>query len=331
MIRVYSSISVETILSASITSSQTSIAVATGTASALLGGAPLSPAGTYQFTLALDPDTVNEEIVFATYLSGDTFTVVRGGAGSSAITHASGATVRHVLTSNDLDYFNTAVQPATLTAKGDTYIATAAGAVTRLAVGTDGQVLTADSAQTKGVKWATLAAGGITSITAGTGLSGGTITTSGTIAIDSTVATLTGTQTLSNKIFLSPEERTTVSATAANGTVNFDAITQGFLYYTTNASANWVLNIRGNSSTTLSSLLAVGDSITVTFLVTNGTTAYYQTAFNIDGVAVTPKYTGGTAPSTGNVSSIDVYTYTIIKTATTPTYTVFGAGPIKYA
>jgi hypothetical protein len=129
--------------------------VATGTASALLGGAPLSPAGTYQFTLALDPDTVNEEIVFATFISGDTFTIVRGRAGTTAITHASGATVRHVLTSSDLDYFNTAIQPDTLTAKGDTYIATAAGAVTRLAVGTDGQVLTADSTVAKGAKWAT--------------------------------------------------------------------------------------------------------------------------------------------------------------------------------
>jgi len=159
MIRVYSSISVETILSASITASQTSIVVATGTASALLGGAPLTPAGTYQFTLALDPDTVNEELVFATYISGDTFTITRGCAGTSAITHASGATVRHVLTSNDLDYFNTAVQPSTLTAKGDTYVATAAGAVTRLAVGTDGQVLTADSTATKGVAWTTISSG----------------------------------------------------------------------------------------------------------------------------------------------------------------------------
>ena len=78
-------------------------------------------------------------------------------------------------------------------------------------------------------------------------------------------------------------------------------------------------------------MLSVGDSITVAFLVTQGSTAYYQTAFNIDGSAVTPKYTGGTAPSAGNASSVDVYTFTIIKTAATPTYTVFGAGPIKYA
>jgi hypothetical protein len=158
--------------------------------------------------------------------------------------------------------------------------------------------------------------------------------------------TLTGTQTLTNKtltspainaatatgaILIAPEERTTVSATAAATTVNFDAATQGVLYYTTNASANWTLNVRGDSGTTLNSILATGDAITVSFLVTNGATAYYQTAFNIDGSAVTPKYSGGTAPASGNASAIDVYTYTIVKTAATPTYTVFGAGPIKYA
>ena len=167
-----------------------------------------------------------------------------------------------------------------------------------------------------------------------------------TKAASSTAATLTGTQTLTNKtltapainnststgsILIAPEERTTVSATAATGTVHFDAVTQGVLYYTTNASANWTLNVRGSSGATLDSILAVGDAITVSFLVTNGSTAYYQTAFNIDGSAVTPKYSGGTAPASGNASAIDVYTYTIVKTAATPTYTVFGAGPIKYS
>ena len=153
-------------------------------------------------------------------------------------------------------------------------------------------------------------------------------------------ATQAGTETLTNKtltaptlttpIVVSPEERTTVSATAATGTINFDAVTQGVLYYTSNASADWTLNVRGNSDTTLNSALATGDAITVSFLVTNGSTAYKHSALTIDGSAVTPKWSGGTAPSAGNASSIDAYSFTIIKTASA-TYTVLGAGPIKYA
>jgi hypothetical protein len=195
--------------------------VATGTGSTLLGGVTLAAGNVDQFTVAIDPDTVNEEIVFITGNSGDTFTIVRGRSGSTAITHASGASVRHVMTSNDLDYFNTAIQPATLTAKGDTYVATASGVVTNLAAGTNGQVLTADSTVAKGLKWATPATGSVTSVTAGTGLSGGTITTTGTIAIDSTVATLTGTQTLTNKTLTSPTintPKTTIGFNAQTGT-----------------------------------------------------------------------------------------------------------------
>jgi hypothetical protein len=136
--------------------------------------------------------------------------------------------------------------------------------------------------------------------------------------------------TNTGSVLISPEERTTVSATAAATTVTYDASTQGVLYYTSNATANWTLNVRGASGVTLNSILAVGDAITVSFLVTNGSTAYYQTAFQIDGSAVTPKYSGGTAPASGNASAIDAYSFTIIKTASA-TYTVLGAGPIKYA
>jgi hypothetical protein len=143
------------------------------------------------------------------------------------------------------------------------------------------------------------------------------------------VVTLTGTQTLSNKTLLSPEERNTVSATAATGTINFDAVTQGVLYYTSNATGNFTLNIRGNSTTTLDSILATGDSLSVVFLNTNGVTPYYPTAFQIDGSAVTPKWSGGSAPAAGNASSIDAYSFTIIKTASA-TYTVL-AGAVKFA
>jgi Major tropism determinant N-terminal domain len=181
--------------------------------------------------------------------------------------------------------------------------------------------------------------GDISGVTAGTGLTGGGSSGAVTLAIDSTVATLTGTQTLTNKtltspvvntatvhnsILKAPQERTTVTATAATGTINFDASTQGVLYYTTNASANWTLNVRGSSSASLDSILTTGDSITVAFLATQGSTAYYQSAFQIDGAAVTPKWQGGTAPSAGNASSIDAYVFTIVKTGSA-TFTVFGS------
>ncbi len=120
-------------------------------------------------------------------------------------------------------------------------------------------------------------------------------------------------------------EKATVSATASTGTINYDFLTnRNVLYYTSNATGNWTLNIRGNSTNTLNSLLSTGQSLTVVFMNTNGTTAYYPTAFQIDGTAVTPKWANGTAPSAGNANSIDVYTYNIIKTASA-TYTVLAS------
>jgi hypothetical protein len=174
------------------------------------------------------------------------------------------------------------------------------------------------------------------------------ITNTGTLTLPTSTDTLVGratTDTLTNKtltspainngtitgpVLVGPEERTTVTATAATGTIAYDAITQGVLFFTTNATDDWTLNIRGDSSTTLSSILAVGDAITVTHLVTNGATAYYNDALEIDGSAVTPKYQGGTAFAAGNASSIDAYVYTVVKTAATPTYTVF-ASQTKFA
>lgn len=123
---------------------------------------------------------------------------------------------------------------------------------------------------------------------------------------------------------LSIQEVATTSATAATGTVNFDAVTQSVLYYTTSASANWTLNIRGNSTTTLNSVMTTGQSLTIAFLVTQGATAYYNSALTIDGTSVTPKYQGGTAYTSGNASGIDAYTYTIIKTGSAA-FTVLAA------
>ena len=127
----------------------------------------------------------------------------------------------------------------------------------------------------------------------------------------------------------SPKELTTISATAATGTVNFDVITQGVLYYTTNASANFTLNFRGSSSVTLNTLMNTGDAQSVVFMNTNGSTAYYPSAITIDGTSVTPKWQGGTAPTAGNASSIDAWSYTIIKTGSAA-YTVL-ASQTKFA
>jgi hypothetical protein len=119
-------------------------------------------------------------------------------------------------------------------------------------------------------------------------------------------------------------ETATVSATAATGTIAYDITTQSVLYYTTNASGNFTVNFRGSSGTSLDTLMATGESMSVTFLVTNGATAYYNSAVQVDGSAVTPKWQGGTAPTSGNASSIDSYTYVLIKTGTA-TFTVLAA------
>ena len=159
-VRVYSSISQDTTLaSGGVSSTATSMTVATGTGNTLMGGIVLT-AGDI-FTVALDPDTTSEEIVYITAQSSDTFTIVRAQAGTSGVVHAAGATVRHVLSSADLTYFRVGVETAdaaipssALTTKGDT-LARTSSAVTRVAVGTNGQVLTADSSATPGVSWQT--------------------------------------------------------------------------------------------------------------------------------------------------------------------------------
>ena len=120
------------------------------------------------------------------------------------------------------------------------------------------------------------------------------------------------------------KEVVTISATAATGTINFDVSTQSILYYTTNASGNFTINVRSNSYNTLDSVMNIGESISVVFMNTNGGTAYYQSGFQIDSSVITPKWQGGTVPTSGNASAIDVYTYTIIKTASL-TYTVLAA------
>jgi hypothetical protein len=105
MTRKYSSISVQTTLASGISNSATSMTVATGNGAALLGGVTLSAGNIDTFSVAIDPDTQNEEIVFITANSSDTFTIVRGQSGTSAITHSGGATIKHVFVSEALNAF----------------------------------------------------------------------------------------------------------------------------------------------------------------------------------------------------------------------------------
>jgi len=137
-------------------------------------------------------------------------------------------------------------------------------------------------------------------------------------------STFTTYNTLINPLITGIRETTTISATAATGTINYNTLTQAVLYYTSNASGNWTLNFRGNGATTLNSLMSTGQSFTATFMATQGATAYYNNGIQVDGVSVTPKWQGGFAPSFGNASSIDIYTYSIIKTGS-GTFTVLAS------
>jgi hypothetical protein len=150
-------------------------------------------------------------------------------------------------------------------------------------------------------------------------------------------ATQAGTETLTNKTltaptindavtnyptFKAPTETANIVASAATGTIPINVETSTLWYYTSNATANHTLNFRYNSGTSLSSKLSVGETITVVWISPNGATAYYPNVIQVDGTTVTPKIQGGTAITGGNASSTDIYSFTIIKTAETPTYLV---------
>ena len=163
------------------------------------------------------------------------------------------------------------------------------------------------------------------------GGTGQTTLAAANIPVVNVANTFTGTQTFSGTssataiVLNDAAEVATVSATAATGTINYDITTQAVLYYTSNASANWTVNFRASSGTSLNTLMSTGQSMTVAFLVTQGSTAYYNSAVQVDGTTsgVTTRWLGG-APTAGNASGIDSYRFAILKTASA-TFTVLAS------
>jgi hypothetical protein len=164
--------------------------------------------------------------------------------------------------------------------------------------------------------------------------SSSTVLTSATAGTDyvapGTATTFTALQTFSGtsanlaQALVNSSEIVTINASAAGGTINYDATTQSIVYYTVNASSNWTVNFRASVGTTLNTALATGRSLTVALMATQGATPYYNNVIQVDGNTITPKYQGGIAWTGGNASGIDVYVYTIIKTASA-TFTVLAS------
>jgi hypothetical protein len=136
--------------------------------------------------------------------------------------------------------------------------------------------------------------------------------------------TFNGSSSILAAKFINALEVVTTSGTGLSSTLAYDVTTQSVYYSTASATGNWTINLRASSGTSLDSAMATGESVTVVVMATQGATAYYNNVVQVDGSTVTPKWQGGTAPTTGNASSVDIYTYTIIKTASA-TYTVLAS------
>jgi hypothetical protein len=300
--RLYSSISVETTLASTINSSVTSMTVATGTATTLLGGVTVV-AGS-QFTVALDPDTINEEIVFITAgPSGDTFTIDRGEAGSAPVAHSTGATVKHVLTSDDLNAFAAGISPvASLAFSGSTsgtttLQATAVAGTNTLSLPPTTTDTLVGVAATQTLTGKTLTAPVISSIT-----------NTGTLTLPTLTDTLVGratTDTLTNKTLTSPKINLTLNPQTGT-TYLLVAADSGKLVTTSNALAIVV--------TIPPSVFAAGEQINVQSIGV-GLTSFAQ------GAGVTITSTGATA--TAPILRAQYSACTIICTASN-TFTVIG-------
>ena len=221
---------------------------------------------------------------------------------------------------------NPFIPTATINAKGDLLVGSANDSIVTLSAGTNGYVLKANSATTSGLEWGADSTYAAPTIGSTSIASGATVTTIAGLTLTSPTLNIPA---ANYAVLKSPEEKFNVVASAATGTINIDMETAGIWYYTTNATANHTLNFRYSSSVTLNDSLTTGDAITFVWMNTNGVTPYYPSAITVDGSSVTPKFQNGTAFSAGNASSIDIYTYTVLKTGSAA-FTVF-AGQTKFA
>ena len=241
----------------------------------------------------------------------------------TGLTALAASDVAEVVTFNPSNILTTdSILDTDFAAKGDIISASAASTPIRVPVGTNGQVLKANSATTSGLEWGT-------DTTYSTPTIGSTAITSG--ATVTTIAGLTlSAPSLSAPLLTSPEESANIIGSAPAATQTIDFVTSGVHYFTSNSTSNVTLNFRGDGSTTLNSLLPTGGTATFSVIFTNGSTPYIANAFQIDGSAVTPKWAGGTAPTAGNASSNDFYSFNILKTGNAA-FTVFASGASKFA
>ena len=212
------------------------------------------------------------------------------------------------------------------------------GTITLLANANTAAPVTTFSAGTTGFTPSTATSGAVTlagTLAIANGGTGATTLAGANIAVFNVANTFTATQTFNGTSStaalkeINIIEPASVTAVAPTATTNFYINSGAVQYITANNANNWTLNIAFSAGTTLNAAMTTNDSITCTLVTTNTTTAYYLSAVTIDGVSVTPKWQGGTAPTSGNVSSIDSYTFVIIKTAAS-TYTVL-ASQTKFA
>jgi hypothetical protein len=215
---------------------------------------------------------------------------------------------------------NPFIPTATINAKGDLLVGSANDSIVTLSSGTNGQVLKANSATTSGLEWGTDNSYSAPTLGSTSIASGATVTTVAGLTLSA--PTLTGTTKVAQLL-----ETTTLSTSAVTATQNYDVLTNGAVtYVTASNTSNYTLNVRGDGSTTLNSVMSTGQALTIAHLVTNGGTAYYLTALQIDGTTsgVTTEWQNGAAPSAGNINSVDIYSITIIKTGNAA-FTAFAA------